>query len=287
MGEEKNPQYVLLGVFPYNGRELCLKESSGNESRYDLFIGCLDKREKLFQALKRILKAETGLDASGFESIGLTESDWQKRKLIGGVTQLIAGFKADVGPETGSKLKIKTGCKWLELDGWMKLGKEKFTPYAYELLQELKKSSQKDEYENSYKRALADYQNLLKQAALEKRDWIRFSNESLLTEILPVYANLKLALKHARNSEEKSPLEEGLGYVLKQFKDILENSGVHEIVAEGQPFDHNTMDAAGKVETDEKEKDGLVAEELKSGYMLNGKVIEHAKVTVWEYKNEK
>ncbi|PIT94229.1 nucleotide exchange factor GrpE, partial [Candidatus Falkowbacteria bacterium CG10_big_fil_rev_8_21_14_0_10_43_11] len=51
--------------------------------------------------------------------------------------------------------------------------------------------------EYKWKRALADYQNLQKETAKEKVEFIKFANSNLLMEILPVYENLRTSLAHA------------------------------------------------------------------------------------------
>lgn len=125
------------------------------------------------------------------------------------------------------------------------------------------------ELEDKYKRALADYQNLLKQTAKEKQEFVRYANEQFLCEILPVYDNLKMALKHSDKKNDK--WVEGVNYVVKQFKTVLEGAGIEEIKTIGEKFDHNTMEAVeGKGET--------VKKEARPGYKLHGKVIAPAKV---------
>ena len=130
-----------------------------------------------------------------------------------------------------------------------------------------------DELEHKYKRALADYQNLVKQTAKEKQEFVKYANEQLLHEILPVYDNLKLALMHAKETPNNSNIIKGVGYVIKQFKDVLENLGVEEIETVGKKFDHHIMEAV-------EGKGDKVAKEVKPGYKLNGKVIAPAKVIV-------
>ncbi len=145
-------------------------------------------------------------------------------------------------------------------------------------IKELKK--QCEEWENKYKRALADYQNLLKQTAREKEEFAKYAAEQFLYNILPVYDNLKMAIKH--NSESDSWLE-GVKYVVRQFRSVLEEIGVTEIKTKGEKFSHKTMEAVESKETHSKKKDGLVANVLKSGYTLHGKVIVPAKVVVYKF----
>ncbi|MDP2708695.1 MAG: nucleotide exchange factor GrpE [bacterium] len=136
---------------------------------------------------------------------------------------------------------------------------------------------------NKYKRALADYQNLLKQTAKEKAEFAAYANEQLLREILPVYDNLKLAVKH-HNGESADEWLKGVEHVVKLFKDVLEKIGVEEIKIKDKKFDHNTMEAIGTEECEDKKLDCTVAKQVKAGYKLNGKVIEPAKVIVYKLK---
>lgn len=161
-------------------------------------------------------------------------------------------------------------------------GQQQATPAAHRVSgrsdrgKKRKKSDLKErnvELEHKYKRALADYQNLLKQVAAEKQEFAKFANEQLLYEILPVYDNLKMSLKHADKEAKNNGWLEGVEHVVKQFRGVLENIGVEEIKVIGKKFDPRTMEAV--------EGNGdKVKQEVKSGYRLNGKIIIPAKVIV-------
>jgi len=141
------------------------------------------------------------------------------------------------------------------------------------------------ELEQKYKRALADYQNLLKRTTIEKQEFAKYANEKLLYEILPVYDNLKLALKHADAAPDNSDgIIQGVRHVVSQFKSVLENFGIREIKTIGEKFDHHAMEAIEKKETFDKEKDGTVADEIMAGYKLGDRVVRAAKVIVYKYK---
>jgi molecular chaperone GrpE len=127
--------------------------------------------------------------------------------------------------------------------------------------------------ENKYLRALADYQNLLKQTAKDREDFIKYALVDFLQDILPVYDHLKMSMSGLSEEEVKNPWAIGVKHVLKQFKDILEARGVEEIKTVGEKFDHDLMEALDG----QGEK---VKQEVMPGYKLNGKVIRHAKVIV-------
>ncbi len=130
-----------------------------------------------------------------------------------------------------------------------------------------------DSFEQKYLRALADYQNLIRQSAKEKTEFIKFAIEDFLQELLPVYDHLKLSLKGLSEEEEKSPWAQGVRHVLNQFKNLLESRSVEEIKTEGEKFNHDEMEALdGEGE--------IVDKEVMPGYKLNGKVIRIAKVIV-------
>lgn len=130
-----------------------------------------------------------------------------------------------------------------------------------------------DSSEQKYLRALADYQNLLKQTAKEKSDFAKFAIEDFLQDVIPVYDHLKLSLKGLSEEDAKSAWVEGVRHVLKQFKTILEIRGVEEIKTEGEKFNHDEMEAIDG----EGDK---VKSEVMPGYKLNGKVLRAAKVIV-------
>lgn len=133
-------------------------------------------------------------------------------------------------------------------------------------------NEEKNDFEDKYKRALADFQNLQKQNIREREDYIKYANENFLHEILPVYENLKTSVAHFKESEkDQSAWLEGIKYILKQFKDALTNLGVEEIETIGKEFDHNTMEAM-------EGEGNIVKKEVSGGYKLKGKVLIAARV---------
>jgi molecular chaperone GrpE (heat shock protein) len=135
------------------------------------------------------------------------------------------------------------------------------------------KENEEDNWEHQYKLALADYQNLLKKTAADKTEFAKYAISDLLEDIIPVYDHLKMSLLGLPAEEENNAWAQGVKYVLKQFKDVLEARGVEEIKTVGEKFDHNTMEAL--------EGEGeIVTKEIMPGYRLNGRLIRAAKVAV-------
>ncbi|HMB65746.1 MAG TPA: nucleotide exchange factor GrpE [Patescibacteria group bacterium] len=136
-----------------------------------------------------------------------------------------------------------------------------------------KLEQEKQELEKQYQRALADYHNLLKRQVQEKEGLTKYANENLLQELLPVFDHLKLSLEHVSEENKDDQWVQGVVYVVKQFREVLEENGVKEIKAEGEKFNPEYMEAV------EGEGD-VVQKEIKPGYTLNGKTIIPAKVVV-------
>lgn len=131
------------------------------------------------------------------------------------------------------------------------------------------------EAENSYKRALADYQNLQKRVMDERRDLILAANKELLLRILSVLDTLELANKHDES--------EGLKVAINQFLDVLKSEGVIKIEAIGQEFNPHLMEAvsiASNATDAESGEENKVIEEMRTGFMLNGKVLRPVQVKV-------
>jgi len=135
-------------------------------------------------------------------------------------------------------------------------------------IEELKKKI--EEFENKYKRVLADYQNLEKRVAVERKDWILRANKDLLLHLLPVLDTLILAEKHIKVGDE------GLSLGIKQFQDLLKNENVERIETLGKNFDPHLMECIESIEGEE----GKVLEEIRVGYKLNDTVLRAALVKV-------
>ncbi|MDO8639400.1 MAG: nucleotide exchange factor GrpE [bacterium] len=133
-------------------------------------------------------------------------------------------------------------------------------------IEELSKKAQ--ECEDKYKRALADYQNLEKRSAEERKEWIRIANKELILRLLPVLDTLMMASGHVK--------DEGLVLSIKQFLGILEREGAEIIETIGKEFNPELMEAVEILEGEE----GKVLGETRVGFTLNGKVLRPALVKV-------
>lgn len=133
--------------------------------------------------------------------------------------------------------------------------------------------------EERYVRLYAEFQNFKRRTQEDRANIYARANEELCTNLLTVIDNFERALEH-ETSEDIEAYHEGMKLIFKQFMDVLKAAGLEEIPAEGEEFDPNIHHAVLAVEGDE-ENSNKVAEVLKKGYKLNGKVIRASMVKVY------
>jgi len=134
------------------------------------------------------------------------------------------------------------------------------------------------EMNDKYLRLYADFENYRKRVNKDKEELVKYGNENLLYDLLPVIDNLEMALQHASN-DVSSGLVQGVEITLKELRKTLEKFGLTPIEAFGKPFDplvHHAMSQAERDDVDEK----TVIEEYRKGYRLRDKVLRPSLVAV-------
>ena len=134
-----------------------------------------------------------------------------------------------------------------------------------------------------YARSQAEIDNLKKRFQKDKAEFCKFSNESLIKQLLSVMDNLEKAIAHSENESSLDALKEGVILTLKGLTDTLEKAGLESVEALGKAFDPNFHEAVSRQE-DASVKPGTVIQELQKGYLLHQRLIRPAMVIV--SKNE-
>jgi molecular chaperone GrpE len=124
------------------------------------------------------------------------------------------------------------------------------------------------ELENNWKRALADYKNLVERTNKEKKEFYEFANTNVLQSFLPVYDSLEMLSKYSQ--------DQGLALTVKQFKQVFSEEGVKEIEVLGKEYNEQEMEAVDMVEGEKN----MVIEELSKGFFYKGKLLRPARVKV-------
>ncbi|HSF67918.1 MAG TPA: nucleotide exchange factor GrpE [Nitrospiraceae bacterium] len=135
------------------------------------------------------------------------------------------------------------------------------------------------ELNDKYLRLAAEFDNYKRLAQRDQRDLIRFGNEQLLKELLPVVDNLERAIKSAQEKRTSDVLIQGVGLTLKQLTGVLAKFHVKPVEAVGQPFNPATHQAVTSIAS-EKVPSQHVVDELQRGYLLHDRILRAAMVTV-------
>jgi molecular chaperone GrpE len=153
-----------------------------------------------------------------------------------------------------------------------------------ELLEKVKEVQQVAEKNfDLYLRSQAEIENVKKRVQKEKAELAKFSNESLIRQLLPVSDNLKKAIAHCEAGNSFDSLKEGVELTLKGLMDTLEKAGLEEVKSVGEPFDPNFHEAVSEQE-DSSVKPGTVIQELQKGYLLNERLIRPSMVIISKNK---
>lgn len=128
-------------------------------------------------------------------------------------------------------------------------------------------------------RIAAEMVNTLRRKDEETNRLLKYSNESLITELLPVIDNFERALNVDAKTADVESYQKGMTMIYNSLKNILEKFEVKEIEAIDKEFDPSYHQA---VMQEEKEgtKENIVIEVLQKGYTYKDKVIRPAMVKV-------
>ncbi|OIO37327.1 MAG: nucleotide exchange factor GrpE [Candidatus Omnitrophica bacterium CG1_02_49_10] len=153
----------------------------------------------------------------------------------------------------------------------------------YELLKA--EGGKAEEYLDRLHRLQAEFENARKRMDKDKIEFVKFSNESLIFQLLDVLDNLERSLSHSA-LENKESVVKGVEMVSKELSSILAKNGLDRIKTVGEKFDPNLHEAMMQMECEDKE-DGVIVEEIAPGYMLNGRLLKPAAVKVCKKVEDK
>ena len=136
------------------------------------------------------------------------------------------------------------------------------------------------EERDKYLRLSAEFDNYRKRTLKEKAEIIKNGGEKTLTAILPVLDDFERALKNMEASEETKAMKEGVELIFNKFNKILSQEGLQKIETEGREFDVDFHEAIALIPAPSEDLKGKILDCVQTGYMLNDKVIRHAKVAV-------
>ena len=193
--------------------------------------------------------------------------------------------KHNAGEDTHSKEeKIDTG-KDPKPDSYKSRSRKKSS------LKELEKTIMRLEEENkqlktenaqvkdSLLRQMAEFDNYKKRTQREFSELIANANALLIKDILQIIDELDLSLKSSEENKDFYSFHEGINHLYTKFLDILKQKGLKPVESVGKEFDTDHHEAVMQMEKKDTPSNTVI-EEYQKGYMLNERILRHAKVVV-------
>ena len=147
-----------------------------------------------------------------------------------------------------------------------------------ELLQQKELEVEKEKKE--YLFLMAEFDNFRKRTVRERADLIKSASEKALKGLLPIVDDFERGLDAIRDTTDAEAVMEGIKLIYNKFVKYLADNGVKEIESTGKPFDTELHEAVAMVPAEKEDEKGAVKDTVQKGYMLNDKVLRHAKVVV-------
>ena len=129
-------------------------------------------------------------------------------------------------------------------------------------------------------RQAADFANFRKHSMATHTELVLNGGKKVIEQLLPILDDMERAETNMTQSEDVATLREGLSLIFQKFRRTLEQQGLQKMDTTVAAFDTDYHEAVALFPTEEEEKKNHVIDCVQTGYLLNDKVIRHAKVVV-------
>ena len=133
------------------------------------------------------------------------------------------------------------------------------------------------DWKNLCARTLADFDNYRKRTSRDREELVKFAASDMIKDLLPTVDNLALALGQAKDADD--PFVKGIRLAYDGFLKALKDHGAEPFESVGEELDPNRHEAIATLPSDTVEE-GRIANEVKKGWMLNGRLLRAAQVVV-------
>lgn len=155
---------------------------------------------------------------------------------------------------------------------------EKETDAEKERIQELEKEL--EEMRDKYLRLFAEFDNFKKRSLKEKMEMSKRAGSEVLLALLPVLDDFDRAKQNAEDPESEEYFSEGVELVYQKLQQILKQQGLTPMDTEDREFNPEYHDAIADVPVEDEKLKGKIIDFIEKGYMLNDRILRHAKVVV-------
>lgn len=127
---------------------------------------------------------------------------------------------------------------------------------------------------------MADFDNFRKRVVKEKAEILRNGAEKVLAGLLPIVDDFERGLEATAGTDNAEGVREGMELIYNKLVKYLADNGVKPMESTGADFDADMHEAIATVPAASDEQKGKVLDTVQKGYMINDKVLRHAKVAV-------
>ena len=146
------------------------------------------------------------------------------------------------------------------------------------LLDQKEQEVEKEKKESLF--LMAEFDNFRKRTLRERTELIKSAAEKALKGILPVVDDFERGLDAIKDTSDAEAVKEGMRLIYNKFVKYLADNGVKDMQSTGADFDPDMHEAVAMVPAENDAEKGKVKDTVLKGYMLNDKVLRHAKVVV-------
>ncbi|MBX6380610.1 molecular chaperone GrpE [Thermoflavifilum aggregans] len=136
------------------------------------------------------------------------------------------------------------------------------------------------ECKDKYLRLVAEFDNYKKRTARERIELMQTAGREIIVSLLDVLDDFDRAIQQLDQAKDITALKEGIHLIYNKFKSILQSKGLKEMETLHAHFDPELHEAISEVPAPDENLKGKVLDYVQKGYLLNDKIIRHAKVVV-------
>lgn len=186
-----------------------------------------------------------------------------------------AGMQPDIEDENVEVNDVETAAEGLPED-------ENVEASELEQLKNLlaQKEAEVEKEKKEYLFLMAEFDNFRKRTLRERTDLVKTAAEKALKGILPIVDDFERGLDAIKDSTDAQVVKEGMELIYNKFVKYLADNGVKAMDSTGSDFDTELHEAVAIVPAENDGEKGKVKDTVLKGYMINDKVLRHAKVVV-------
>ena len=141
-----------------------------------------------------------------------------------------------------------------------------------------RQQAEADSYRDHLQRLQAEFQNYRRRVTQEKLQAASRGKADLLQTLLPILANMHLAMQHA--DQDADAVRQGVQMIWQQFEGFLRDQGVEPVATIGERFDPARHDVLSTVPATDDHPPDTIVSEIKAGYLFEGRLLSPAQVIV-------